>query len=92
MRRLRYFFLAVLGLSAAAAQQSAILFEGARLIIGDGSAPIENSAFIIENNKIRNIYSAMFYPPPEMAVPNWPPYEGNWPLPPAPGRRVSGFS
>jgi hypothetical protein len=23
----------------------------------------------------------MFYPPPELAVPNWPPYTGNWPLP-----------
>jgi hypothetical protein len=30
---------------------------------------------------IRTIYTAMFYPPPELAVPNWPPYEGNWPLP-----------
>jgi hypothetical protein len=39
--------------------------------------------FVIENNKIRTIYSAMFYPPPEMAVPNWPPFEGNWPLPPS---------
>jgi imidazolonepropionase-like amidohydrolase len=26
-------------------------FEGARLITGDGSAPIENSAFIVENNQ-----------------------------------------
>jgi len=26
------------------------LFEGARLITGDGSAPIENSAFLVENN------------------------------------------
>jgi imidazolonepropionase-like amidohydrolase len=26
------------------------VFEGARLISGDGSAPIENSAFIVENN------------------------------------------
>lgn len=26
------------------------VFEGARLITGDGSAPIENSAFIVENN------------------------------------------
>jgi imidazolonepropionase-like amidohydrolase len=26
------------------------LFEGARLITGDGGAPIENSAFIVENN------------------------------------------
>jgi hypothetical protein len=37
--------------------------------------------FIIENNKIRSIYSAMFYPEPQEPVPNWPPYDGNWPLP-----------
>ena len=38
--------------------------------------------FVIDNNKIRNIFSAMFYPTPELPVPNWPPYEGNWPLSP----------
>jgi imidazolonepropionase-like amidohydrolase len=27
------------------------VFEGARLITGDGSAPIENSAFVVENNQ-----------------------------------------
>jgi hypothetical protein len=37
--------------------------------------------FVIESNKIRGIYSAMFYPPSDAPVPNWPPYEGNWPLP-----------
>jgi hypothetical protein len=37
--------------------------------------------FAIENNKIRTIHSAMFYPSPEAPVPNWPPYDGNWPLP-----------
>jgi hypothetical protein len=37
--------------------------------------------FIIENERIRSIYSAMFYPAPEEPVPNWPPYDGNWPLP-----------
>ena len=37
--------------------------------------------FFLENAKIRTIYAAMFYPPPEMPVPNWPPFEGNWPLP-----------
>ena len=48
--------------------------------------------FLVDSNKIRNIYSAMFYPPPEQPVPNWPPYDGNWPLslppavPPAPGK------
>lgn len=31
--------------------------------------------------RIRTIYAAMFYPPPDAPVPNWPPYEGNWPLP-----------
>ena len=37
--------------------------------------------FVIDNSKIRSIYSAMFYPAPEAPVPNWPPYDGNWPLP-----------
>lgn len=36
--------------------------------------------FVIENGKIRSIFSAMFYPAPEAPVPNWPPYDGNWPL------------
>jgi len=37
--------------------------------------------FYIDEGKIRTIYTAMFYPPAELAVPNWPPYVGNWPLP-----------
>ncbi len=37
--------------------------------------------FVIDEGQIRTIYSAMFYPPPEAPVPNWPPYEGNWPIP-----------
>jgi hypothetical protein len=37
--------------------------------------------FFIDSGMIRTIYTAMFYPPPELAVPNWPPYDGNWPLP-----------
>jgi hypothetical protein len=37
--------------------------------------------FVVDEAKIRTIYTAMFYPPGELAVPNWPPYEGNWPLP-----------
>ena len=37
--------------------------------------------FVIDEAKIRTIYTAMFYPAPELAVPNWPPYDGNWPLP-----------
>jgi hypothetical protein len=37
--------------------------------------------FVVDEGKIRYLWTAMFYPPPELAVPNWPPYEGNWPLP-----------
>jgi hypothetical protein len=36
--------------------------------------------FFIDEAKIRTVYTAMFYPGPDLAVPNWPPYVGNWPL------------
>lgn len=36
--------------------------------------------FFVDDGRIRTIYTAMFYPPPDLAVPNWPPYDGNWPL------------
>ena len=31
--------------------QTVTVYEGARLITGDGSAPIENSAFVVQNNR-----------------------------------------
>jgi len=34
---------------------SSILFEGATLITGDGSAPVENSAFLVENARIASV-------------------------------------
>lgn len=37
--------------------------------------------FYFDHGKIRSIYSAMFYPADDLPVPNWPPYEGNWPVP-----------
>ena len=37
--------------SPQARSQTAVLFEGARLITGDGSPAIENSAFVIENSR-----------------------------------------
>src|SRR5262245_14448428 len=47
---------ALLGVAAvslpASAQTRVTLFEGARLIVGDGAAPIEDSAFVIENDRI----------------------------------------
>ncbi len=39
--------------------------------------------FFIDELKIRLIYSAMFYPPSDQPVPNWPPYDGNFPLSPS---------
>jgi imidazolonepropionase-like amidohydrolase len=49
------FWSSMLATVAAAQQGGATLFEGARLIIGDGSAPIENSAFLVENNRFTQI-------------------------------------
>ena len=37
--------------------------------------------FYIDHGKIREIYAAYFYARPDQPVPNWPPYEGNFPLP-----------
>ena len=36
--------------------------------------------FFVDGGRIRTVYTAMYYPPPDLAVPNWPPYDGNWPL------------
>lgn len=50
--------LAALSLQAAgqAPRTNAVtLFEGARLIVGDGSAAIDNSAFIVENGKFTKV-------------------------------------
>ena len=40
--------------------------------------------FYIDQGKIRSIYAAMYYPPAEAMVPNWPPFDGNWPAQLAP--------
>jgi hypothetical protein len=35
--------------------------------------------FFVEDGKIRTIYAAMYYPPADALIPNWPPFDGNWP-------------
>jgi hypothetical protein len=40
--------------------------------------------FGIDGGKIRTVHAAMFYSPPDLPLPNWPPYEGNFPLVPNP--------
>ncbi len=42
----------VLTLAAGTAQAQATAFEGARLIVGDGSAPIENAVLVVEGSRI----------------------------------------
>jgi hypothetical protein len=37
--------------------------------------------FYIDEGRISKIYSAIYYPDPNESAPNWPPYEGNFPLP-----------
>src|SRR5688572_21548048 len=44
-------FGACAGQDAAEAPASATLYEGARIIVGDGSAPIEDGAFVVENGR-----------------------------------------
>lgn len=34
---------------------AAIVFEGARVIVGDGSAPIENAVFVVENGRFSGV-------------------------------------
>jgi hypothetical protein len=40
--------------------------------------------FFIEQGKIRSIYASMYYPDQEAMAPNWPPFDGNWPVAPPP--------
>jgi hypothetical protein len=38
--------------------------------------------FYFEKDKIRTIYASMYYPDHEAMIPNWPPFDGNWPIQP----------
>ena len=83
--------LADFNLSMVVARRIPLVDEEAQTALGmavfirrPGSATPRNvfsEWFYIDEGRIRVIYTAMFYPPPALAVPNWPPYDGNWPLP-----------
>jgi imidazolonepropionase-like amidohydrolase len=45
---------AAMGLAAPALAQN-VVFEGGRVIVGDGSAPIENATVVVENGKITQV-------------------------------------
>jgi hypothetical protein len=36
--------------------------------------------FFVDDNRIRNIWASMFYPTNDLPMPNWPPYDGNFPV------------
>ena len=95
--------LETINISLVAARRYPLVDEEAGVVLGmvvfmrkPGTATRRNLLsewFYLDKNKIRTIYAAMFYPAPDMPVPNWPPYDGNWPLhpglapaPPAPTR------
>jgi hypothetical protein len=77
------------------ADEEAGVVLGLAVFIRRPGSPVARNAFsewfVVDEAKIRTIYTAMFYPPPDLPVPNWAPYEGNWPLPasivPAPTAR-----
>ena len=56
------------GVRASAQASSRTLFEGARLIAGDGRAPIENSAILVEDGSIARVGKRGEIAPPRGAV------------------------
>jgi hypothetical protein len=36
--------------------------------------------FFVDDNRIRSIWASMFYPTNDLPMPNWPPYDGNFPV------------
>jgi imidazolonepropionase-like amidohydrolase len=48
-------YIALVSLGVTACAQQAVVYEGARLIVGDGSAAIENGAFVVQNGHITAI-------------------------------------
>lgn len=85
---------AMANIFAVTARRYPIVDEEAGVVLGlgvferkPGVAMRRNSFsewFVIEQGKIRAIYSAMYYPDQDAITPNWPPYDGNWPVAPPP--------
>lgn len=83
--------LARFNLANVAARRIAFVDDEAGMVLGMAvfirrpGSPVPRNAFSewfsIGNGKISDIWTAMYYPGPERPVPNWPPYDGNFPLP-----------
>ena len=57
-----------LGSTAAQGGQGTIVFEGARLIVGDNSAPVENAAFVVQGRMVLSVGRAGELEVPARAV------------------------
>ncbi len=78
-------------LSNVAARRVAFVDDEAGMVLGMAvfirrpGSPVPRNAFsewfAIDNGRISDIWTAMYYPGPERPVPNWPPFDGNFPLP-----------
>ena len=75
----------VAGRRVAFVDEEAGVVLGMAVFIRHPGATLPRNAFSewfwIEDGMIRNIWTAMYYPGPERPVPNWPPFDGNFPLP-----------
>jgi ketosteroid isomerase-like protein len=75
----------VAGRRVAFVDEEAGVVLGMAVFIRRAGATLPRNAFSewfwLEDGKIRNIWTAMYYPGPERPVPNWPPFDGNFPLP-----------
>jgi hypothetical protein len=66
-------------------EEQQVVVASALFIREPGHAKRRNhfcDVFYIDGGKLRGLYTAMYYVDPLRAVPNWPPFEGNFPLAP----------
>jgi len=83
--------LAHFNLANVAARRVAFVDDAAGMVLGMAvfirrpGSPVPRNAFSewfsIDDGRIEDIWTAMYYPGPERPVPNWPPFDGNFPLP-----------
>jgi hypothetical protein len=64
-------------------ESQAVMIEG--MFRRDAKNPKRRNHFTelfhLDHGKIRDIHAAFYYPPEDRPVPNWPPYDGLFPLP-----------
>jgi hypothetical protein len=79
------------GVAFVAARRYPVVDEVAQVVLGTGIFIRKpgirkrrlglSELFFIEHGKIKEIHAAMFFPPQDRPLPNWPPYHGNFPMP-----------